>query len=163
MVKFLVDMIPVMLTMVLFSLIMNIPYDREGTLAAFLLVLCLSSLSYQSIGYILGVLFGESAVIASMLCLSLIILFGTILHQIGRIVYPLLMLANLNPWKSQIDHMIIHFYRFNRCPEDQFPFITYKYLLDDHSFDKTLYLLIFQLISFRVLAYCCVKYKTYFK
>ena len=154
-VKTTIDSVINLVIIVGFAAIVSTKYDKSDTFGSFLLVFGLSALSYQSLGQIFAIVFGEYALIASILLSSVFLIFQGVLNRdLSEFVYNLL---HLVPMKQMDSHMILLFYGGNICPENQVSSVIYKYNLVDDDFDSTTHLLIFDAIFYYILCYICLK------
>ena len=116
-----------------------------------LLTLTVSALSYQSLGHIIGICFGRNAVIYALFVYVLILTFDNTSLPTRELPDVLKKFSSITIKKQSFDYMLVLFYGFDRCPENQISSVMYKKHLDDDDFDKSWTLLLIQLIFYRIL------------
>ncbi|CAG2174198.1 unnamed protein product, partial [Oppiella nova] len=145
------DFVPSMVSIVIYCLIINV-YEMEGTYAVLLYCLSISALSYQSIGHILGICFGERAVIMSVLLLPIFLCLGGFFIPSTEFGHPVIELSHVVPMRYTIEVILIFFYGFDRCPEGQVSSIMHKFLYTDDMYDMSRNILVYQLVCYRILS-----------
>ena len=152
------DFVPSLISIVIYCLIINV-YEMEGTYAVLLYCLSISALSYQSIGHILGICFGERAVIMSVLLLPIFLCLSGFFIPSTEFGHPVTELSHVVPMRYTIEVILIYFYGFDRCPEGQVSSIMHKFLYTDDMYDMSRNILVYQLVCYRILSYLCLKLK----
>ena len=160
-VKALVDIIPNVITMVVMALIGDLHYtDFDQTLPALIIILVLSSIFCQFLGYIYAIIFEERGFIVSILTVSWLILFSNFLitsREMSSLVEHIFF--NINPTRWAIAHITAIIYGFGRCPDGFISYPMFTYVTDDDMFNKSTLVLTYESLFVVILSYVTLKIK----
>ena len=147
-----------MIIIVLYTAVFNINLQDYDAFPDLLLVLILSALCYQFIGYFWAIILPNYPVI------GVVVVFASmqVLSGLQPPDWPLSELIRkfadcLTPARHALKHIMVLFYGFDRCSESEVSTLMYRYLLSDDDFDKSTHLLIIQLFLYFIISYISFK------
>ena len=154
-------MLPNLISITIFSLIIQSKYSSFDIFLLFLLPLMLFSINSQSIGYLLAITCGRNTLLVFIIISALIFSYCGLFTKENDLFVLVKYLTKLNPGKQMFFRIITYLYGFDMCPSGQTSaLMTYMGWTDD-LYNESLYLMIFQSIFFTTLAYICLKVRTF--
>ena len=154
------DLVPNLIIIFFYSIIININYKEFDAFPDLLLSYVLSALCFQSIGYLVATLFGSYYLIGSFIVFSSLSLFtGTTPTDRAFPETTRKLISCISPVYLVTKHILVLFYGFDRCSNDEISSVMYRFLLSDDDFDKSTHLLISLVIVYYILSYICFKIK----
>ena len=154
------DLVPNLIIFVCYATIINTNYQKFDAFPDLVLMFVLSSLCYQSLGYIIATVLDTSPLIGAMIIFATIDLFSGstppdwAFSKISKTVLDIIC-----PLRHVFKHIMVLFYGSHRCKEDEISSVMYQFLLTDDDFDESTHLLIVLVIFYFILSYICFKVK----
>ena len=156
-VKTSLDLLIVLLAIVCYTAILDTNYRNDESFGALLLVLVLNSITFQSLGYIFGIILGEYAINGVVMAMPILILYILIPNRDMSDVF--VRIGKIMPQTQAQKHMLIFNYGFDACPEGEISSVMYNHQFYDDQFDASTHLLIIQAGFFQLLSYISLKLK----
>ena len=147
--------------MVLIALIADIHYtDFDQTLPALIIVMVLPSIFFQFLGYIYAIIFKERGFVASILTISVLLLFSNFIISPRDVSGFIAHISfNINPAHLGIGHLMALIFGFGRCPDGFISAPLFIYQVDDDMFNKSTLILTYESICMVILTYITLKIK----
>ena len=147
--------------MIIFTSI-RFKYESFEMFQLFLLPILLSTVSSQSIGHLLAVTCHRNTVIAVIITETLIILYSGVFTKDDDLFVLTKYMTMLNPAKQNNIRIITYLYGSDRCPSGQTSAFMSNIGWTDDLYDRSLYIMISQIIFFTFSAYLGLKIKTFY-
>ena len=160
-VKFIIDLVPNITAIIISTIYIQLRYKSFDIFILFLVPNILSAISCQSVGHLLAITCGPNALMGHVLLLSLILLYCGAVTREEDLFELTKYVTMLSPAKETIIRIVTYLYGFDRCPSGQTSAIVSYMGWTDDLYDRSLYLMIFQSVFFTLLAYICLKLKTF--
>ncbi|XP_054164304.1 uncharacterized protein LOC128961998 [Oppia nitens] len=158
-VKQLMDIVPALATTVSVVFIVDIYVNRSMTWSL-AVSLTLSTLSFQSMGHIVGILFPTNATVVSIMIIPILTLTSNTIAPTASYNQFIKQLSNLSVIKQSLTYLLIAMYGFDRCPQgSHISSMLYRYSLTDGDYRRDRHLLIVQLVIYKLLTYILLKLK----
>ncbi|CAG2113115.1 unnamed protein product, partial [Medioppia subpectinata] len=162
MVKLLVNIIPILVTNICLSFIIDI-YDRLDAMpAAIFMVITLASVAIQRICHLVSICFPRHTASAAIIICVLISITNTYFIPVYEFGPALQHLTNLSPIKVSFNYLTVYLYGRGRCPTGtHISSVLYKFQLTDEDLDKSWRLLIFQCVFYTIVSYFVLKVRVH--
>ncbi|CAG2112332.1 unnamed protein product [Medioppia subpectinata] len=138
MVKFLVNIIPILVTNICLSFIIDI-YDRLDAMpAAIFVAITLASVAIQRICHLVSICFPRHTASAAIIICVLISITNSFFIPVYEFGPALQHLTNLSPIKFAFKYLVVYLYGRGRCPTGtHISSVLYKFQLMDEDLDKS--------------------------